>query len=54
MNEGAGQVEICVVVFEPNGTVPIPDVVLDMKTFYFGDASKFDCFIDTMYRREVE
>ena len=40
MNEGAGPVEICVVVFEPNATLPIPDVVLNMKTFYFGEASK--------------
>lgn len=40
MNEGAGQVEICVVVFEPDNKVPIPDMVLDMKTFYFGEASK--------------
>ena len=38
--EAAGTVEVCVVVSAPNETVGIPDVVVYVHTWFFGEASR--------------
>ncbi len=38
--EAAGTVEVCVVVSAPNETVSIPDVVVYVHTWFFGEASR--------------
>ncbi len=43
--EAAGTVEVCVVVSAPNEIVSIPDVVVYVQTWFFGEASKVTCLI---------
>ena len=38
--EAAGTMEVCVVVSAPEKTVHIPDVVVYVQTWFFGEASK--------------
>ena len=40
VDEGSGSVEVCVMVHNPNRTVPIPDVVVNVDPMYLGEASE--------------
>ncbi len=40
VSEGAGTIEVCVVISEPDKDVLIPDVVVYVRTWFFGEASE--------------